>query len=195
MRESSTGMSERNGRERLLATARALFTERGASNVGINDVTETAGVARMTLYNNFASKDALILAVYEELIEATLAGLEQGTAAGRSEEERVLALFDHFGRAAHKGDHRGCPFIHASLQAAEPQGSIFKLVQSYKRALRDHILGLLDAERKDRAALADQLLILLDGAVIEGYLQGVAQPAQSARRAATTLIRSHSAAG
>jgi len=44
-----------------------------ASNVGINDVISGAGVARMTLYNNFVSKDALVLAVYTELIETTLA--------------------------------------------------------------------------------------------------------------------------
>ncbi len=187
---SSNDLSEKNGRQRLIAMARTLFTQWGTSNVGINDVIRGAGVARMTLYNNFASKDALILAVYTELIETTLAELQQVPITAASEEDRVLAVFDHFARAGDKGDHRGCPFIHAGLQAAEARGPVYRLVQSYKKTLRDYLLSLLDEDRENRAELANQLLILLDGGVIEGYLQGVAQPAGSARRAAATLLRS-----
>lgn len=190
LRNSDDDLPEKNGRQRLIVIARALFTQRGTSNVGINDVIRGAGVARMTLYNNFASKDALILAVYTELIETTLAELQQGPITAVSEEDRVLGVFDHFARAGDKGDHRGCPFIHAGLQAAEARGPVYRLVQSYKQALRDYLLSLLDEDRENRAELADQLLILLDGGVIEGYLQGVAQPAGSARRAAATLLRS-----
>ena len=177
------------GRERLLATARDLFTRRGASNVGINDVTDTAGVARMTLYNNFESKEALTLAVYEGMAETDLRELRGLETNGQSEEERILALFGHFDGKARGADDRGCPFIHAALQAAEPAGPIHALVRSYKRALREHVLGLLDERRANRDELADQIVILLDGAVTEGYLKGVAQPASSARRAATTLLR------
>jgi len=190
LRKSNDDLPEKNGRQRLIAIAQTLFTQRGTSNVGINDVIRGAGVARMTLYNNFASKDALILAVYTELIETTLAELQQVPITAASEEDRVLRVFDHFACAGDKGDHRGCPFIHAGLQAAEARGPVYRLVQSYKQALRDYLLGLLDEDRENRAELADQLLILLDGGVIEGYLQGVARPARSARRAATTLLRS-----
>lgn len=177
------------GRKRLLATARDLFLRRGSSNVGINDVTDTAGVARMTLYNNFPSKEALTLAVYEELAETTLRELLALETAGRSEEELVLALFDHLDGKTRGADYRGCPFIHASLQAAEPSGPIYALVRSYKRSLREHVFGLLDEDRADRADLADQILILLDGAVTEAYLKGVAEPGSSAKRAAATLLR------
>ena len=178
-----------SGRERLLATARELFTQRGASNVGINDVTDAAGVAKMTLYNNFASKEALTLAVYEEMTQATLGELRDMKTAGRSEEARILALFDRLSGTAEKADPRGCPFIHASLQAAEPAGPIHALAQTYKRALRDHVFALLDDGRADRAELADQIVILLDGMATEGYLQGVACPKNSAKRAAAVLLR------
>ena len=177
------------GRERLLATARDLFTRRGASNVGINEVTDAAGVAKMTLYNNFPSKEALTLAVYEEMTQATLRDLAGMTVTGRSEEARILALFDRLSGMDDRADPRGCPFIHASLQAAEPAGPIHALVRSYKRALRDHVLALLDADRADRGDLADQILLLLDGMATEGYLQGVADPTRAAKCAATVLLR------
>ena len=189
MQRSSVGPHAAVGRDRLLATARRLFTRHGASNVGINDVTAAAGVARMTLYNNFPSKDALTAAVYEEMAHATLQALSGMEASGRSDEEDILAIFDHFDRSGHEADYRGCPLIHASLQAAEALGPIYAIVQSYKRGLRDHIFQLLSEGRRNRAELADQIVLLLDGAATEAYLKGVADPVAAAKRAAATLLR------
>lgn len=182
-------VSERgSGRDRLMATARRLFMSRGASNVGINDVTDSAGIARMTLYNNFPSKEALIFAVYEELVETTLTGLRQMDTAALSEKDRVLALFDHLEGLGHGPDYRGCPFIHASLQAAETFGPVYALAHSYKLALREHVFSLLDESRVERAELASQIVLLLDGAVTEGYLKGVPNATESAKRATVTLL-------
>jgi AcrR family transcriptional regulator len=178
------------GRARLLATARRLFTRRGAANVGINEVTEAAGVARMTLYNNFPSNEALTVAVYEEMAGEVLREVEAIAAGGVTDEKRVVALFEHFDRRARGADYRGCPFIHASLQAASTADPVYAIVSTYKRALREHVLRLLDQGRANRAELADQILLLLDGAVTEAYLKGVTDPAKAAKRAAATLLRS-----
>lgn len=178
-----------SGRARLLITARDLFTRHGASNVGINDVTAAAGVAKMTLYNNFTSKEALTQAVYEEMTAETLEELREMVTIGKTEEERIHDLFSHFDLNTQGPDYRGCPFIHASLQSADPKGPIHGLVTTYKRALRDHVLGLLDEDRVDRAEMADLILLLLDGAVTEAYLKGVDHPARSAKRAVTTLLK------
>ncbi len=190
MQQSSIGPRGSVGRDRLLATARRLFTRHGASNVGINDVTAAAGVARMTLYNNFPSKDALTAAVYEQMAHAALQALSEMETSGRSEAENVLAIFDHFDRSEHEADYRGCPFIHASLQAAETSGPIYAIAHSYKRGLREHIVHVLDEGRRNRAELADQIVLLLDGAVTEAYLKGVADPVTAAKRATATLLRS-----
>ncbi len=164
-----------------------MFLTRGFANVGINEVTEGAGVARMTLYNNFASKEALVLAVYEDLMATTLASIDEDK--NKNEEERILALFSLFERKAENGSGRGCPFIHASLQTPEPQGEIYALVSTYKQKLRQVIFEMLEPKRRNRSELADQLLLLLDGAAVEFYLQGLSHPGESARRAATTLLR------
>ena len=189
MQRSNGRPRELVGRDRLLATARRLFARHGASNVGINDVTAAAGVARMTLYNNFPSKDALTAAVYEEMARDTLQALGGLEASGRSEEDSILAVFDHFGRSGHEAGYRGCPLIHASLQAAEASGPIYAIAHSYKRALREHIFRLLGEGRPNRAELADQIVLLLDGAATEAYLKGVADPVPAAKRAAATLLR------
>ena len=98
-----------SGRERLMKAAHEMFTTRGFANVGIHEVTAGAGVARMTLYNDFSSKNALVLAVYQDLMAATLTGIVQDK--GESEEERVLALFSPFESKAKTNSDRGCPFV------------------------------------------------------------------------------------
>jgi AcrR family transcriptional regulator len=54
-----------SGRERVLATAYELFSRHGTRAVGVDRIIEESGVAKMTLYRNFASTDELILAFLE----------------------------------------------------------------------------------------------------------------------------------
>jgi len=187
LRRAPKRLDDSSGQKRLLKAAQALFITRGFANVGINEVTESAGVAGMTLYNNFASKEALVLAVYEDLMATTLASIHQGTS--KNEEERVLGLFSLFELKAEDRSVRGCPFIHASMQTSEPEGGIYALVSTYKQKLRQMIFEMLKPKRRNRSELADQLLLLLDGAAVEMYLQGLSNPGKSAKRAAMTLLQ------
>lgn len=178
------------GRKRLLTAARELYMRHGASNVGINEVTAKAGVARMTLYNNFPSKEALTSAVYEQLAQETLRALRELVVDAASDEANILAIFDHFATKEMEVNYRGCAFIHASLQPAEAAGDVYDIVHTYKLALRKHVYGLIDHKRRNRGELADQMLLLLDGAVTEAYLRGVANPVRAAKRAVAILFES-----
>ncbi|NNL55187.1 MAG: helix-turn-helix transcriptional regulator, partial [Woeseia sp.] len=51
-----------NARERILQAAYKLFSKRGIGNVGIDAIVLESGCAKSSLYNNFASKEALALA-------------------------------------------------------------------------------------------------------------------------------------
>jgi len=180
--------SDVSGRDRLMASARQLFMERGAANVGINEVIDHAGVARMTLYNNFASKEELVLAVYGEMTAKIMETLSSTVDKAATESERVLALFDKVLSQAEGYGYRGCPLIHASLQMAEIHGPLYDLVRRYKQDLRAYILGLLDEDRAQPEMIADQILLLLDGATTEAYLKAVSTPLRSGKAAAMALL-------
>ena len=46
-------MSNKSAKEKILDAAATLFYNDGIANTGINAITDRAGVAKMSLYNNF----------------------------------------------------------------------------------------------------------------------------------------------
>ena len=55
-----TRITRKSAHDRILNTASDLFYREGIKNVGIDRIIVESGVAKMSLYNNFKSKDALI---------------------------------------------------------------------------------------------------------------------------------------
>jgi AcrR family transcriptional regulator len=62
-------------REMIVRTASMLFYRQGYSNTGINQIIEEAGVAKSTLYQQFRSKEDILLVYLEETGETTMEGL------------------------------------------------------------------------------------------------------------------------
>src|SRR5437660_11485262 len=73
--------ARRNGsREAIVAAAERLFLERGFGSVSMDELAEAAGVARRTLYNQFATKEEIfremLLKVSDQLEHALPPGIE-----------------------------------------------------------------------------------------------------------------------
>jgi AcrR family transcriptional regulator len=82
--EASPQQAATSGRERVLATAYDLFSRYGTRAVGVDRIISESGVAKMTLYRNFASKDDLILAFLDRREVAPVGGRAAGHDAGRA---------------------------------------------------------------------------------------------------------------
>jgi TetR/AcrR family transcriptional regulator of autoinduction and epiphytic fitness len=87
--------ARRNGsREAIVAAAERLFLERGFGSVSMDDLAAAAGVARRTLYNQFASKEEIfremLLRVSGQLETAFPPGIET-----QGDVEEVLRLIAH----------------------------------------------------------------------------------------------------
>ena len=81
-------------RDHLVETALGLFMRDGFHATGIDAILAEAGVAKMTLYNHFKSKDELILAALrlrdEQFLEWLVSAVEARADKPRG---RLLALF------------------------------------------------------------------------------------------------------
>ncbi|MEV4010026.1 TetR family transcriptional regulator [Nonomuraea angiospora] len=83
-------------RRRIAEVALRLFDERGYDAVTVNEIAEAAGVAKVTLFNYFPTKDCLVTEGVKEDLAAIV--------AGRGEERTPLqALREHYRSMASRG--------------------------------------------------------------------------------------------
>jgi len=174
----------------LLDTARQLFLEHGVPHVGINKVTDEAQVARMTLYNNFASKDDLVLAVFEREAQRRRCSIMSAQSALESPVEKVLALFRVALELYEVKGFRGCAFINLAIEAAAPDSAMHKLAKMHKRWILNNLIGhLTSGAFANTGTLAQQILVLWDGGIVGAYVQQTDDPIHVARDAARLLMR------
>lgn len=189
----STDATAAPARERLLDAAERLFYAHGITATGIDTVTAEAGVAKKTLYNNFGSKDDLVVAAIERRHAEWLALYDARLATARTPEERVLAVFDAYidhANGAYEHGFRGCGLLNAAAEL--PAGSAGReAVRAHKDAvehiLADHMFEHRTA-RSDEAA--EHLSYLLEGAMTRAGLDGAPDRLHAARRIAVDLIDS-----
>ncbi len=175
--------------ERLLDTASRLFYTRGVSNVGINEIIARAGVARMTLYHHFPSKDALIKAVLERRLAERNEWLERSEGSSADPEGQILAVFDLFMEWAQTPDFRGDPLVTATYELGGQLNVARAYAQQHTEAFRQKLEEL--ARRADLAeprSIAQQLHLLVLGASVAALIDGNAEAAALAKSAAASLI-------
>ncbi len=174
-----------------MATAWQLFYRDGYRVVGIDTILAKAEVAKMTLYKHFPSKEDLIVAVIEkrsgEVLNVLTAAVE---AAGRSPARRLLAVFDALRTWFESDDFKGCAFIRALSEYPDTDHPIHQAAWRHKCAVRALLAELAAAaEVDDPKALADELALLVDGAIIRAHATGSATSADSAKSAANALLK------
>jgi AcrR family transcriptional regulator len=186
------GSSERTSakREALLSTAEELFSRQGYRAVGIDALLSEAGVAKMTLYKQFGSKEELIAAVLERLAGTIGTALSARLAAApNGARGRILAVFDWLGDWVRSPAFHGCLFIKAASEYPEASERPRRAAEAFKAGCRHLLerecqeLGCGDPER-----LARQLHLLLEGALVLAFLERDPSAATHARDAAETLL-------
>lgn len=183
---------ERPARGRLMKAAAELFYAHGIAATGIDAITERAGVARKSLYNNFASKDDLVLAYIQDRHQEWLDLYELRAKKAKSSNERVMAVFDAYidhANAAYVHGFRGCGLLNAAAELpADAPGRVE--VRKHKEQVESILhAGLAEGFAPDRAGtLAEQLAFLLEGAVARAGLEGSATRLVHARAMAASMV-------
>jgi AcrR family transcriptional regulator len=151
-----------------------------------------AQVAKMTLYNHFASKEDLIVAVLEKRSADLLATLDESIAtAGRSPARRLAAVFDGLKKWFAADEFKGCAFIRALSEYPEPDHAIHQAAWKHKRDVNARLRTLAEAAGvRDASALADTISLLIDGAIVAAHATGSTTFADTARVAAVNLLKS-----
>jgi AcrR family transcriptional regulator len=179
-----------SARERILATADDLFYREGIHAVGIDTIIEKCGVAKMSLYRSFASKDDLVAAYLEGRSQRYWRWWEGVMARHAKEPRRQLPdLFEAIAVRTRHPEFRGCAFMKAVTEFPE-EGSRARVVAlAHKKELRKKLLKLcrtLGAHQPD--VLSNQLLMLIEGAYSTAGILGKRDAVKATAKAAEALI-------
>ncbi len=178
-------------RDLLLDTANRLFYRDGFHAVGIDLILAEAGLAKMTLYHHFSSKEELIIATLHRLGETISRGVGAAIeAVGAQPRKRLLAVFDWYESWFASKDFNGCAFIRAAGEFPALASPVHQVVLKQKQSSRDALEDLLlEMDLPGSKALAGQIQLLLEGAIVCAHTYGDPSTIRLARDAALSMIK------
>ena len=179
-------------RERLLEAAARRFYDHGVQATGIDTITAEAGVAKKSLYNNFASKADLVGAYIDarhlEWLDLYAARCAEATTAS----DRVLAVFDAYidhANGAYEFGFRGCGLLNAAAEfpaGAPAREAVRTHKEEVEQILARHLEELAGTQLAGE--MAEHLSFLLEGAVARAGLEGTPARLEQARGIAARMI-------
>lgn len=129
-------------------------------------------MGKATLYRHFSTKDDLIAAYLEEEDRLQGTWFEEAIAPHvGSPKAQLLALIDATAQRLAKPGFRGCAFLNALAEFSEVDHPAHRRAIESKRAVRSQLSQLSQqAGARDPEALADQLLLVINGALASSPL-------------------------
>lgn len=188
MQATTTPAAQTPGpRERILLTAHDLFYREGIRATGIDRVIAESGVAKVTFYRHFPSKNDLIFEFLEYRHLQWMAWFTDALARyGGGPEALCPALAEWFADA----NFRGCAFINSVAELGGALPTVVAISQRHKQDMAIAIAGLLPPSRHTKQNAQD-LALAVDGAITRAQMDQKPDAAlASLKRIQRALLRS-----
>jgi AcrR family transcriptional regulator len=169
--------------ERILETADRLFYGQGIRAMGVDTIAAEIGISKRTLYNHFASKDALIVAYLQRRVRLV-------PTSDKPPAQQILDDFERLERAFSAEGFRGCAFVNAVAELKDPEHGANRIALTFKEMRRQWFRELLGRAPRvaDPDGLSLQLMLLADGAIAAALVRNDPTVARAAREAARVLL-------
>ncbi|SMB42070.1 Transcriptional regulator, TetR family [Serratia proteamaculans] len=164
-------------RQRILLTAHDLFYRDGVRATGIDRIISESGVAKVTFYRHFSSKNELIEAFlayrHDQWLSWFSLSLEQHVARAGDVMLALVPCLEEWFRDPH---YRGCAFINTAVELADMLPESLDIAHRHKAQMAEVIARNLPIgpEREPRA---EMLAMLIDGAIVKVQIEKQAQNA------------------
>ncbi|MBV8272395.1 MAG: TetR/AcrR family transcriptional regulator [Cupriavidus sp.] len=163
-------MSTPSARERILDTAARLFYRDGYRATGIDRIIAESGVAKMSLYRHFSSKNDLIFAYLERRHDHWMAWFRDAVARRLAARRNLDVMADALGEWFATEDFRGCSFINMVAEAGGGAGDDPRLLDqavAHKASLEDFIeeiaRGLALSGPRE---VAEEAMLCIEGMIV-----------------------------
>lgn len=175
-------LSATHAQARLLDAADQLFYCEGVRNIGVDALVALAGVNKMSLYRQFESKDALLLAYLERQERYFWDKFETSIAKHPNAPHLQLPqYFRDWAQRASAASYRGCPFVNVAAEFADPEHPARQFVLRNKTRLLARITDIVSAAGvSDPQPLAYGIALMLEGCYTASQTYGPGHPMLSA---------------
>jgi AcrR family transcriptional regulator len=176
-------------RERIIEAASALFYAQGLRAVSADKIIAKVGITKVTFYRHFPTKDDLIVVYLERRAQWERDAIAGARRAAGDVPDVFRIIAEAIGAESCMPGFRGCPFINAAAEFADPDHPVRRTVDAHRRWFKLAIQDLLDEiEVPDSARVADELVMLRDGAMVSGYLSDPSVVAEALYNAGRAVI-------
>lgn len=179
-------MATLSARDRILDTAARLFYRDGYRATGVDRIIAESGVAKMSLYRHFPSKNDLIAAYLDRRHDFWMHWFE-GAVRRQLEQRRNLdVLADALAEWFTSDDYRGCSFINVVAEAGGGAGDDPRLVEhavSHKASLEDFLTQLArDLGLAAPQAVAAEAMLCVEGMIVRYQMHADPEVIAAGRR-------------
>lgn len=158
-------------RDEILITALKLFSHHGYAGVGIDRIIAESGVAKMTLYKQFGTKEGLIEATLKLRDELFMADLSSYVGQHASGAEKIRAIFEWHRRWFKAPDFNGCIFIKASEEFGDSVPAFTAIMRNHKLAIQDLVRRCLsEMGARDIEQHTALIFICIEGLTIQANM-------------------------
>lgn len=186
-------MNNQSAKQKILTAAAELFYNDGIQNTGINTITEKAGVAKMSLYNNFATKSELITLYIDERHQEWLSLYKKRRVKTATSIEAILAVFDAYqdhAEFAYEKGFRGCGLLNAAAEfpAHSPERLAVKMHKDEVENIISTHLSTIIPNHERCYELTLLLTFLLEGSMVRAGLECSSAKIKTAKVIAKSII-------
>jgi AcrR family transcriptional regulator len=154
-------------RDRILHTAHDLFYRDGIRATGIDRVIAESGVAKVTFYRQFASKDDLILAFLDFRHERWMTWFAEALARHGG---TLAALAPALREWLAAPEFRGCAFLNSVGELGVALPAVREVTRRHKQDMTAAIARLIPPGA-GRARTSRALALAVDGAIVQAQFQ------------------------
>jgi AcrR family transcriptional regulator len=179
-------------KERIIEAASHLFYFEGYNQTGINKILKEANVSKDSMYRYFRSKEDIAVAYLEGRHYMWMGNLIDSVKSKQTTKEKVIGSFDYLYTWLKDVDYRGCGWQNIITDLPQDHDKIRQQAVLHKNELRAWIHEQLQQEAQfnseDVTTVGDQILILIEGAIILSQIQKDSWPIESAKQACIKIL-------
>jgi len=185
-------MKKTGVKERIIETASDLFYHNGYNQTGINQIISEAGVAKASMYQHFRSKEDIAVAYLIRRHAMWMDNLNDCVSVQNTSKGKVIGCFDYLTEWLSEVNFRGCGWQNIITDLPKDHDKIRNQAVLHKNDVRVWVHELLKEDEEynnDQAEqVGDEVIILLEGAIILSQIQKDDWPIKAAKSAAVKLL-------